>query len=108
MQAESARDCRWRGVALLTNEAKSIHLVRSQGVKRLKCWIMPLERWVDSLTLVTRRNLEIPSDALILFSTELNPSELVDDAFWRHIRYKLNVSDPGRDLFLEILLSRLP
>jgi hypothetical protein len=68
----------------------------------LNRWILPLERRVDYLTLVTGRKLEVPFDALIVFSTNLNPGELVDEAFLRRIRYKIHVPDPNWDQFGEI------
>jgi predicted ATPase with chaperone activity len=68
----------------------------------LNRWIVPLEKRVDYLTLATGRKLDVPFDALIVFSTNLNPSELVDEAFLRRIRYKIEVPDPTWDDFREI------
>ncbi len=65
----------------------------------LNRWIVPLEKRVDYLTLVTGRKVDVPFDALIIFSTNLNPDELVDEAFLRRIRYKINVPDPTWDDF---------
>jgi predicted ATPase with chaperone activity len=70
----------------------------------LNRWILPLERRVDFLTLVTGRKLEVPFDALIVFSTNLNPAELVDEAFLRRIRYKIQVPDPSWDQFRDIFI----
>jgi predicted ATPase with chaperone activity len=75
----------------------------------LNRWIMPLEKRVDFLTLVTGRKIEVPFDALIVFSTNLSPNELVDEAFLRRIRYKIEVSDPTweqyREIFIRMCLS---
>jgi predicted ATPase with chaperone activity len=68
----------------------------------LNRWIVPLEKRVDYLTLVTGRKIDVPFDALIVFSTNLNPEELVDEAFLRRIRYKIQVPDPSWDDFREI------
>jgi predicted ATPase with chaperone activity len=68
----------------------------------LNRWIVPLEKRVDYLTLVTGRKIDVPFDALIIFSTNLNPSELVDEAFLRRIRYKIQVHDPTWNDFREI------
>ena len=68
----------------------------------LNRWIMPLEKRVDFLTLVTGRKIEVPFDALIVFSTNLNPDELVDEAFLRRIRYKIEIKDPTWDQYREI------
>lgn len=68
----------------------------------LNRWIVPLEKRVDYLTLVTGRKIDVPFDALIVFATNLNPEELVDEAFLRRIRYKIAVSDPTWDEYREI------
>lgn len=68
----------------------------------LNRWIVPLEKRVDYLTLATGRKIDVPFDALIVFSTNLNPSELVDEAFLRRIRYKIQVNDPTWDEYRDI------
>jgi predicted ATPase with chaperone activity len=68
----------------------------------LNRWIVPLEKRVDYLTLATGHKIDVPFDALIVFSTNLNPQELVDEAFMRRIRYKINIPDPAWDEFREI------
>ena len=60
----------------------------------LNRWIVPLEKQIDFLTLHTGTKIEIPFDELIVFSTNLNPRDLVDDAFLRRIRYKIPINDP--------------
>lgn len=68
----------------------------------LNRWIVPLEKRVDYLTLRTGRKIEIPFDVLIIFSTNLEPAELVDEAFLRRIRHKIEVKDPTYDQYREI------
>jgi predicted ATPase with chaperone activity len=68
----------------------------------LNRWIVPLEKRVDFLTLHTGRKIEIPFDVLIVFSTNLAPRDLVDEAFLRRIRHKIEISDPSWDEFREI------
>jgi len=68
----------------------------------LNRWIIPLEKKVDFLTLHTGTKIEIPFDQLIVFSTNLNPRDLVDDAFLRRIRYKIPVNDPSPESFRAI------
>lgn len=68
----------------------------------LNRWIVPLEKRVDYLTLRTGRKIEIPFDVLIVFSTNLEPAELVDEAFLRRIRHKIEVKDPTYDQYREI------
>ena len=75
-------------------------LVRPKDL--LNRWIVPLEKRVDYLTLHTGKKFEVPFDALIIFSTNLRPQELVDEAFFRRIRYKVHFNNPTLDDFKEI------
>jgi predicted ATPase with chaperone activity len=68
----------------------------------LNRWILPLEKRVDFLTLHTGRKIEIPFDVLIVFSTNLAPRDLVDEAFLRRIRHKIQIGDPSFEEFREI------
>jgi hypothetical protein len=60
----------------------------------LNRWIVPLESRVDYLTLATGQKLELPFMALVVFATNLNPNELVDEAFLRRIHYKILAESP--------------
>ncbi|MCJ7735940.1 MAG: AAA family ATPase [Anaerolineae bacterium] len=68
----------------------------------LNRWIVPLEKRIDFLTLHTGRKIEVPFDVLIVFSTNLEPRDLVDEAFLRRIRYKIEIKDPSWDEYREI------
>ncbi len=68
----------------------------------LNRWIVPLEKRVDYLTLHTGKKFEIPFDQLIVFSTNLDPKELVDEAFLRRIKYKIEVGNPPESAYREI------
>ncbi|MFN8529864.1 MAG: ATP-binding protein [Anaerolineae bacterium] len=68
----------------------------------LNRWIVPLEKGVDFLTLATGRKIEIPFAVLIVFSTNLDPRDLVDEAFLRRIRHKIEITDPTYEQFREI------
>jgi len=57
-------------------------------------WIVPLEKRYDFLNLANGRKIEVPFDQLIIFSTNLEPRDLVDEAFLRRIPYKIDVTDP--------------
>lgn len=61
----------------------------------LNRWIVPLEKRYDYLTMVTGQKIEIPFDQLIIFSTNLDPNDLADEAFLRRIKFKINVTDPS-------------
>ena len=68
----------------------------------LNRWIVPLETRIDFLTLHTGKKIEIPFDELIVFSTNLDPKSLVDEAFLRRIRHKIEVPDPTDAEYLSI------
>jgi MoxR-like ATPase len=68
----------------------------------LNRWIVPLENRVDYLTLHTGRKIEIPFDVLVVFSTNLPPRDLVDEAFLRRLRHKIEISDPSFEDYREI------
>ena len=68
----------------------------------LNRWIVPLENRVDFLTLHTGRKIEVPFDVLVVFSTNLPPRDLVDEAFLRRLRHKIEISDPSYEEFREI------
>lgn len=68
----------------------------------LNRWILPLEERIDYMTLATGKKLAVPFEQLIIFSTNLDPRELVDEAFLRRIRHKINIGSPDRNLFTEI------
>ncbi|MBI3159401.1 MAG: AAA family ATPase [Chloroflexi bacterium] len=68
----------------------------------LNRWIVPLENRVDFLTLHTGRKIEVPFDVLVIFSTNLPPKDLVDEAFLRRLRHKIEIGDPSYEEFREI------
>jgi energy-coupling factor transporter ATP-binding protein EcfA2 len=61
----------------------------------LNRWIVPLERRTDFLSLHTGMKFEIPFDQLVIFSTNIEPKKLVDEAFLRRIRYKIKIDHPS-------------
>src|SRR5690606_17259390 len=68
----------------------------------LNRWIVPLESRVDFLTPSTGRTIEIPFNVLIVFSTNMPPADLVDEAFLRRIPHRIEVGDPTPEQFREI------
>jgi predicted ATPase with chaperone activity len=70
--------------------------------KLLNRWIVPLERRTDFLSMHTGMKFDIPFDQLVLFSTNLEPRTLVDEAFLRRIRYKIKIDHPSREEYEEI------
>ncbi|ODT67472.1 MAG: ATPase [Nitrosomonadales bacterium SCN 54-20] len=69
----------------------------------LNRWIIPLERGTDFPTLHTGLKFEIPFDQITVFCTNLRPRDLVDEAFLRRIRHKIQVQYQTEDEFREIL-----
>ncbi len=65
----------------------------------LNRWIVPLEKKYDYLTMANGRKIEIPFNVMIIFSTNMDPRELVDDAFLRRIKYKIEVGNPTPEQF---------
>lgn len=65
-----------------------------QPVDLLNRWIVPLENRVDYLTLNTGITFRLPFDELVIFSTNLDPAQLMDAAFLRRIPYKLQMLGP--------------
>jgi predicted ATPase with chaperone activity len=75
-------------------------LVRPRDL--LNRWIVPLEKRVDYFTLHTGEKFPLPFDTLVIFATNLDPRELVDDAFFRRIRFKIRIANPTRAMYEEI------
>jgi len=71
----------------------------------LNRWIVPLEERHDFLYLESGRTIQVPFDELIVFSTNLEPRDLVEEAFLRRIPYKIEVLDPTDTQFRELILQ---
>ena len=74
----------------------------------LNRWIVPLEKRYDFLNLQGGKKIQVPFDQLIVFSTNLEPRDLVDDAFLRRIPYKIEVADPSEQEFRDLLKIMAP
>jgi hypothetical protein len=68
----------------------------------LNRWIVPLESRVDYLKLHTGKSFSLPFDELVIFSTNLAPSQLMDPAFLRRIPYKIEVPAPSKEEYRDI------
>ena len=75
---------------------------RIEPAELLNRWIVPLECRHDFLTLSTGKKIQVPFEQLIIFSTNLEPADLVDEAFLRRIPYKIEIADPGVEEFHEL------
>ncbi len=69
----------------------------------LNRWTVPLESRHDILTLATGKKIEVPFEQLIIFSTNIDPLELADEAFLRRVPYKIETRDPSVAEFSRIL-----
>jgi predicted ATPase with chaperone activity len=68
----------------------------------LNRWIVPLENRVDYLTLASGQKFQVPFEQLTMFSTNLDPKDLVDDAFLRRMRHKVEILAPVREVYERI------
>lgn len=68
----------------------------------LNRWIVPMEKRVDFLALHTGRKIEMPFEVMLVFSTNLPPADLVDEAFLRRIRHKIEITSPSYELYWKI------
>ncbi|MDX1646597.1 MAG: hypothetical protein R3304_05600 [Longimicrobiales bacterium] len=68
----------------------------------LSRWIVPLEKGFDNLSFRSGIKFPVPFDCLLIFATNLNPGDLVDEAFLRRIQYKVEIRSPDRAAFEQI------
>ncbi len=73
----------------------------------LNRWIIPLENHVDYLTLHTGKKIEVPFEQLLVFATNLNTKDLVDEAFLRRMGYRLAFTTPSANTYSLILKKYL-
>jgi predicted ATPase with chaperone activity len=71
----------------------------------LNRWIVPLETEIDLFRLQTGQTFQVPFKQLIVFSTNLDPDQLVDDAFLRRIQMKVGVFSPDEKMFYRIFVT---
>jgi len=69
----------------------------------LNRWIVPLEKRVDFLTLHTGAKFPVPFDVLLVIATNIDPRQLVEEAFLRRIHYKIRVESPTVEQYQRIL-----
>ena len=85
-----------------------IYLIDDFGRQRatpsevLNRWIVPMERRVDYLTFQTGGKMTVPFEAFLVFSTNLRPDQLGDEAFLRRIQYKMFLRSPDAAEFIQI------
>src|SRR5205823_634284 len=75
---------------------------RATPAEVLNRWIVPMERRVDYLSFLTGGKMTAPFETFLVFSTNLNPADLGDEAFLRRIHYKMLLRGPGNNEFVRI------
>jgi predicted ATPase with chaperone activity len=70
----------------------------------LNRWIVPLEKRHDFLNMASGKKVRVPFDQLVIFATNLEPRDLVDEAFLRRIPYKVEIVDPTEEEFRELFM----
>jgi predicted ATPase with chaperone activity len=75
---------------------------RVSPAELLNRWIIPLENRHDFLTLGTGKKIKVPFEQLIIFSTNLDPADLVDEAFLRRIPYRIEIGNPNEQEFHDL------
>lgn len=73
----------------------------------LNRWIVPMESGHDYMNLPSGRQVSLPFEQLLIFSTNLDPSALCDEAFLRRIPYKIEVFDPNEEQFRQLFYETL-
>ncbi|MGQ9651641.1 MAG: AAA family ATPase [Phycisphaerae bacterium] len=76
---------------------------RMNPFELLNRWIVPLEKRFDFLALANGVKIQVPFDQLLIFSTNLEPKDLVDDAFLRRIPYKIHVDNPSEEEYRKLM-----
>src|ERR1022692_2922156 len=85
-----------------------IYLIDDFGRKRatpaeeLNRWIVPMERRMDYLSFLTGGKMTAPFETFLVFSTNLHPADIGDEAFLRRIQYKLLLRGPAENEFTRI------
>ncbi len=75
---------------------------RATPAEILNRWIVPMERHVDYLSFQAGGKMTVPFEAFLIFSTNLRPDQLGDEAFLRRIQYKMFLRSPGKNEFVQI------
>jgi Predicted ATPase with chaperone activity len=86
------------GIYLIDDLGRS----RATPAEILNRWIVPMERRIDYLTFMTGGKMTVPFETFLIFSTNLNPAQLGDEAFLRRIQYKMYLRSPDEEEFTTI------
>ena len=81
---------------------------RISPIDLLNRWILPLEKRIDFLTLSNGIKFQVPFDELLIFCTNIDPNQFLDEAFLRRIPYKVKLKDPTEAKFRRIMKFMAP
>ena len=96
---EAPVQLRANGGALVIDDFGRQRMPTSELLNRM---IVPMEKHHDYINLPSGRQVTVPFDLLTVFSTNLSPQDLVDEAFLRRIPYKIEVQGPSEQEFKEL------
>ena len=99
---EAPVQLRANGGALVIDDFGRQRMPTSELLNRM---IVPMEKHHDYINLPSGRQVTVPFDMLTVFSTNLKPQDLVDEAFLRRIPYKIEVQGPSQAEFTELFLE---
>jgi energy-coupling factor transporter ATP-binding protein EcfA2 len=68
-------------------------------------WIVPLDRRMDHLALHTGVKFVIPFDVIVVFSSNMSPSNLADEAFLRRLGYKIHIGELSEHEYTTVFRS---
>jgi energy-coupling factor transporter ATP-binding protein EcfA2 len=104
-------DARFYDAPLHVKALNGLFLIDDFGRQRfppndlLNRFIVPMENQIDFLKLNTGASFTLPFDVLLMFSTNLQPADLMDAAFLRRIQYKIKLFEPTRDQFHQVFAA---
>ena len=75
---------------------------RISAVELFNRWIVPMEEHLDYLTLGSGQHFPVPFDVVLIFSTNIDPHDLVDEAFLRRLGYKIKFTGIDREAYVQI------
>lgn len=78
---------------------------KATSTEILNRWIVPMERRIDYLSFLNGGKMIVPFETFLLFSTNVTPDKLGDEAFLRRIQYKMLLRSPAEDEFRSIFCT---
>jgi hypothetical protein len=100
--SEAPVQMRANGGSLVIDDFGRQRMAPAEVLNRL---IVPMEKHLDYLNLPSGRQVGMPFDTLLVLSTNLEPSDLIDEAFLRRIPYKIEVHSPSEEEFCRLFLQ---